>query len=275
MKMNIPNKLTIARIILAPFSMIFILYAFPNETWARIFAASLFLLTAVTDLVDGKLARRFGWITNFGKFMDPLADKFMVFGVLIAMCTSPMYEKFHAVLIWVTVIVIFRELAVTSMRLLVVSSDGTVVARKLARQGEDGQPGRLHRDADAGAACRSSVLCALRRLSAELDHAWLYDTDDCLVRPQLYESLRLLHRYDAITRGAAFDPLNFHGISLRCSGILCRRRSGLLDIIVKKVFVCGICDGFSRGADNLRSLQKNCLPRAYEERQSRFRRYPR
>lgn len=128
MKMNLPNKLTIARIILAPFSMIFILYAVPNETWARIFAASLFLLTAVTDLIDGKLARKFGWITNFGKFMDPLADKFMVFGALIAMCTSSMYEKFHAVLIWVTVIVIFRELAVTSMRLLVVSADGTVVA---------------------------------------------------------------------------------------------------------------------------------------------------
>lgn len=128
MKMNLPNKLTIARIILAPFSMIFILYAVPNETWARIFAASLFLLTAVTDLIDGKLARRFGWITNFGKFMDPLADKFMVFGALIAMCTSSMYEKFHAVLIWVTVVVIFRELAVTSMRLLVVSADGTVVA---------------------------------------------------------------------------------------------------------------------------------------------------
>ena len=122
MKMNLPNKLTIARIILAPFSMIFILYAVPNETWARIFAASLFLLTAVTDLIDGKLARKFGWITNFGKFMDPLADKFMVFGALIAMCTSSMYEKFHAVLIWVTVIVIFRELAVTSMRLICVSA---------------------------------------------------------------------------------------------------------------------------------------------------------
>lgn len=121
MKMNLPNKLTIARIILAPFSMIFILYAVPNETWARIFAASLFLLTAVTDLIDGKLARKFGWITNFGKFMDPLADKVLV---MAAMCYLVEIGQMPG---WCLAIVLLREFAVSGMRLVAVEQ-GRVIA---------------------------------------------------------------------------------------------------------------------------------------------------
>ena len=125
--MNLPNKLTLLRVILAPAAMVFIMFPIGGETAARIVAAVIFILTALTDMLDGKIARRYNLITNFGKFMDPLADKFMVIGVLVTMCASEMYAVFRPVLVWVTLLVILRELAVTSLRLLVASSDQKIV----------------------------------------------------------------------------------------------------------------------------------------------------
>ncbi len=125
--MNLPNKLTIARVIMAPLAFVFVLFPIGGEVCARIIAATLFVLVALTDMLDGKIARKYNLITNFGKFMDPLADKFLVIGMLCAMCASPMYERFRAVLVWVTIIVILRELAVTSLRLLAASSEAKVV----------------------------------------------------------------------------------------------------------------------------------------------------
>ncbi len=125
--MNLPNKLTLARVFMVPLSIIFILYPIGGEICARILAATIFVLTALTDMLDGKIARKYQLITNFGKFMDPLADKFMVIGVFVAMCASDMYAMFHPVLIWVTLLVILRELAVTSLRLLVASSEQKIV----------------------------------------------------------------------------------------------------------------------------------------------------
>ncbi|HPE95782.1 MAG TPA: CDP-diacylglycerol--glycerol-3-phosphate 3-phosphatidyltransferase [Bacillota bacterium] len=132
MKINLPNKLTIARVILCPFFMIFIIYPIPNEVWSRIIAAALFILAAVTDFVDGKIARKKHLITNFGKFLDPLADKFMVIGALICFCVSSTGNfssaLFKNVIVWTTIIVVFRELGVTSLRLLVSKESGVVVA---------------------------------------------------------------------------------------------------------------------------------------------------
>ena len=125
--MNLPNKLTLARVLMAPIAFIFVLYPIGGEICARIIAATVFLLTALTDMLDGKIARKYNLITNFGKFMDPLADKFMVIGMLVALCASDMYAKFRPVLIWATLLVILRELAVTSLRLLVASSDQKIV----------------------------------------------------------------------------------------------------------------------------------------------------
>ncbi|MCQ2431656.1 MAG: CDP-diacylglycerol--glycerol-3-phosphate 3-phosphatidyltransferase [Clostridia bacterium] len=125
--MNLPNKLTLARVIMAPLAMIFVLYPIGGEICARIIAATIFLLTAITDMLDGKIARKYNLITNFGKFMDPLADKFMVIGVFVTMCASDMYAHFRPVLTWCTLIVILRELAVTSLRLLVASSEQKIV----------------------------------------------------------------------------------------------------------------------------------------------------
>ena len=130
MKLNTPNKLTLFRIILIPFFMVFLIYPVfgeKGEIWCRITAALIFILASVTDFLDGYLARKNGQITNFGKFMDPLADKFLIFGAVVAILASDFAVKDSTVIsreilyqtfLWSGIIVIFRELAVTSMRLV-------------------------------------------------------------------------------------------------------------------------------------------------------------
>lgn len=125
MKLNLPNKLTIIRIFLVPVFMI-ITIAVPDETLCRILAATVFILTALTDMLDGKIARKRGLITNFGKFMDPLADKFMVFGALLSILYR--FADIRPVFIWAAAIVMFRELAVTSIRLVACGQEGLVIA---------------------------------------------------------------------------------------------------------------------------------------------------
>lgn len=130
--MNLPNKLSILRVILVPVfvAVLVIPYEFglfeKFNIWLRIIAAAVFILTALTDMIDGKIARRFNMVTDFGKFIDPLADKFMVFGAMIAILYC--FEEIQPIFIWATLIVIFRELAITSLRLLISSSSGKVVA---------------------------------------------------------------------------------------------------------------------------------------------------
>lgn len=126
-KINLPNKLTILRMFLVPIVMVFILYpslCANNELLYAIVPAVLFILTAVTDFIDGKIARSQNLVTNFGKFMDPVADKFMVIGTLMSI--TVVNEALRPFMTWVTVVVIFRELAVTSVR-LIVSGEGIVV----------------------------------------------------------------------------------------------------------------------------------------------------
>ena len=83
--MNLPNKLTILRIILVPFFMFFLIFPVFGETVSRIVAAVIFALTALTDLLDGKIARKYNLITDFGKFLDPLADKVMIISAYISL----------------------------------------------------------------------------------------------------------------------------------------------------------------------------------------------
>lgn len=125
MKMNLPNKLSLFRIILVPIFMFFIACPILGEFPSRIVAAAIFAIASLTDMIDGKIARKYNLITNFGKFIDPLADKFLVFGALITMLAKYTYLKGFVV---VASVVFFRELAVTSMRLLVVNSSGKVIA---------------------------------------------------------------------------------------------------------------------------------------------------
>ena len=128
MKLNLPNKLTLMRCILVPIFLAVLL--FPTNLYvACLGSAALFGIASFTDMLDGKIARRDNLITNFGKFMDPLADKLLVFGALLGILCR--FENIRPVFVWCAFIVIFRELAVTSMRLVVSGSSGKVIAAKM------------------------------------------------------------------------------------------------------------------------------------------------
>ena len=127
-KMNLPNKLTVMRMCLVPVCIAAILIP---ESWldpdlTALIALVIFAFASITDAIDGKLARKHNLITDFGKFMDPLADKFLVLGSFLAILYR--YEHLKTWLFWAVLVVIFREFAVTSIRLVVSSSSGVVIA---------------------------------------------------------------------------------------------------------------------------------------------------
>ncbi len=128
MKMNLPNKLTVLRLCLVP--VLLIVGMLPESIIpfyvSCIVCAVLFIGTSVTDMLDGKIARRDGLVTDFGKFLDPVADKFMVIGALFVLLYK--FESLRLILIFTLIIVVFRELAVTSMRLVVSTGEGIVIA---------------------------------------------------------------------------------------------------------------------------------------------------
>ncbi|MBQ7968975.1 MAG: CDP-diacylglycerol--glycerol-3-phosphate 3-phosphatidyltransferase [Clostridia bacterium] len=129
MKMNLPNKLTVLRMIMIPFFMFIIMFPVLGQFWSRIAAALLFGLTALTDMLDGKIARKHNLVTDFGKFMDPVADKLMTIGGYIALLTTISYDRvFFMVFAWATFVVILREIAVTSLRMIVSNKSGGVLA---------------------------------------------------------------------------------------------------------------------------------------------------
>ncbi|MGM9682469.1 MAG: CDP-diacylglycerol--glycerol-3-phosphate 3-phosphatidyltransferase [Eubacteriales bacterium] len=128
MKMNLPNKLTVLRLCLVPVIIIFgmlptSLIPMPLSCFL---CAVLFIGTSVTDMLDGKIARKRGLITDFGKFLDPVADKFMVIGAMFVILYK--FDDFRTVMIITLLVVVFRELAVTSMRLVVSTGNGIVIA---------------------------------------------------------------------------------------------------------------------------------------------------
>ena len=117
--MNLPNKLTIFRIVLVPVFLIFLLGQFGY--WANIVAAVIFIAASATDMLDGYIARKYNMITNFGKFMDPLADKLLVDSALIALVALGRIEA------WIVIIIIGREFIISGFR-LVAADNGTVIA---------------------------------------------------------------------------------------------------------------------------------------------------
>ena len=125
-KLNLPNSLSLLRVLLVPVFMATLFLMQDIPFWGRIVPALVFGLTALTDLLDGKIARKYKLVTDFGKFIDPLADKFMVFGALIAILTVD--RAIAPVFVWASAVIILRELAVTSLRLVVAGKDGTVIA---------------------------------------------------------------------------------------------------------------------------------------------------
>ena len=141
-KMNLPNRLTMLRLCLVPVCMAVLLLPKSVIPWQACYAVGivLFIATSLTDMFDGKIARARGLITNFGKFMDPVADKFMVIGTLMALLFRMLNPKLYGVrfntvfvivFFFAVVGIIFRELAVTSLRLVLVNASGTVVAANM------------------------------------------------------------------------------------------------------------------------------------------------
>ena len=125
--MNHPNKLTVLRVILVPVFMLFLCVPMGlSDTLVRVIAAVLFALTSLTDMLDGKIARKYNMITDFGKLMDPLADKFLVFGAMLGILVY--CADLRPIFVWAAAIVMLRELAVTSLRLLAASQSGAVIA---------------------------------------------------------------------------------------------------------------------------------------------------
>ena len=118
--MNLPNKLTIFRVILIPFFVFFLLAPY-FEGYGNYIAVAIFIVASLTDLLDGKIARKYNLITNFGKFMDPLADKLLVDSALIALCELGRIQG------WIVIIIIAREFIISGFR-LVAADKGTVIA---------------------------------------------------------------------------------------------------------------------------------------------------
>ncbi|MCM1251586.1 MAG: CDP-diacylglycerol--glycerol-3-phosphate 3-phosphatidyltransferase [Clostridium sp.] len=117
--MNLPNKLTLFRVLLIPFFVLFMLVDITDmDKWI---ALVIFIVASLTDLLDGKIARKYNLVTNFGKFMDPLADKLLVCSALI--CLVEM-AKLPA---WIVIIIIAREFIISGFR-LIAADNGVVIA---------------------------------------------------------------------------------------------------------------------------------------------------
>lgn len=118
--MNLPNKLTILRVILIPFFVVFMLFDITGaaDKWI---ALVIFCVASLTDMLDGKIARKYNLVTNFGKFMDPLADKLLVCSAMICLVDLKLIP------VWVVLIIIAREFIISGFR-LVASDNGIVIA---------------------------------------------------------------------------------------------------------------------------------------------------
>ena len=128
MKMNLPNKLTVARLFIVPVYMA-VMFLPINELPQRIIAASLFLITAITDFLDGHIARKRGLITDFGRFLDPVADKIMIFSAMCGLIVMNLEDSVFVISMCVSAFIFFfREIAVTSLRMIASSGKGVVIS---------------------------------------------------------------------------------------------------------------------------------------------------
>ena len=119
--MNLPNKLTVLRVLLIPFFVAALLWDHGENMTLRYGAAAIFIVASLTDLLDGKIARKYNLVTNFGKFMDPLADKLLVCSALICLI------ELGDIPAWMVIVIISREFIISGFR-LVASDNGVVIA---------------------------------------------------------------------------------------------------------------------------------------------------
>ncbi len=117
--MNLPNKITLFRVFMIPIFLVFMLV--PGITYGRYIAAGIFIIAAISDFLDGYIARKNHLVTNFGKFMDPLADKLLVSSALIC------FVELKQIYSWIVIIIIAREFIISGFR-LIASDKGVVIA---------------------------------------------------------------------------------------------------------------------------------------------------
>ena len=120
MEMNLPNKLTILRVLMIPFFVVFMLTDIGGSA-GKYIALAIFVVASFTDMLDGKIARKYNLVTNFGKFMDPLADKLLVCSAMICLIET---GKLAA---WIVIVIIAREFIISGFR-LIASDNGVVIA---------------------------------------------------------------------------------------------------------------------------------------------------
>lgn len=118
--MNLPNKLTIMRVILIPFFVFFLLSPY-FPAYGNYIAVAIFIVASLTDMLDGKIARKYNLVTNFGKFMDPLADKLLVCSAMICLI------ELDRLAAWIVIVIIAREFIISGFR-LVAPDNGVVIA---------------------------------------------------------------------------------------------------------------------------------------------------
>lgn len=121
MSMNLPNKLTMFRVVLIPVFIVILMSGLIAEPASRYIAVVIFCVASFTDYLDGHIARKYNLVTNFGKFMDPLADKLLVSAAMICMIELGMLPA------WVVIIIISREFIITGFR-LIAAEGGLVIA---------------------------------------------------------------------------------------------------------------------------------------------------
>ena len=120
--MNLPNKLTVVRVLMIPFFVWFMLPSLGGEMAAsKWIALAIFCIASLTDLLDGKIARKYNLVTNFGKFMDPLADKLLVGAAMICLV------EMGRIPAWIVIVIISREFIISGFR-LIASDNGIVIA---------------------------------------------------------------------------------------------------------------------------------------------------
>ncbi len=122
--MNLPNKLTVTRIVL---TFVFMFFLFANGVIAKTLALLIFLLASLTDLLDGYFAKKHNQITDFGKLMDPIADKILVLAAFLA------FVEMELIPAWMVVIIILREMVITGLRILALTKGKVIPSDEAGR----------------------------------------------------------------------------------------------------------------------------------------------
>jgi CDP-diacylglycerol--glycerol-3-phosphate 3-phosphatidyltransferase len=123
--MNLPNVLTVGRILVTP---LFIILLFYDHPYAKSWALLIFVAAMLTDIFDGYYARKYNLVTDYGRFLDPLADKIMVLSALIS------FAVMDVIPYWMVSLIIFRDVFVTGLRMAISSKNKTMVTSKIAKR---------------------------------------------------------------------------------------------------------------------------------------------